>query len=503
MEKKIIIIGAGIAGLSAGCFARMNGYNAEIYESGGLPGGLCTSWKKGGYTIDGCLHWLTGSSPSDSFYQIWKELGAIQGRRIYDHKEFYRFTGQDGRTLILYSDADRLEKHLIELSPDDIKPIKLLCNLIRKFSKFNTSQNKAYELFNFIDVINMMISMMPYMKLFRFCSEQSMADFAERFKDPLIYEVFPQILADKDMSLLALVATMALLNKKGGGFPEGGSLEFAKAIEKRFLNLGGKIFYGKKVEKIIVKENKACGVFLAKGEEHQADYIISAADLHTTTYNMLDGKYIEPQHEELFNKAKIFKSSVQVSIGVNMDFPDEPDCIAQIYKLDFPLLVGNQRIDWFVVRHYNFDHSLAPIGKSVVECTYMVDDFEFWERLYNTNRAGYKAEKERILSITIEELNRKYPDLSSCIEVTDVLTPMTYVRYTGNYKGSYMTWVMTPDLIKNHRVIKKTLPGLENFWLSGMWVVPPGGVPSGAKSSRDIIQIICLKDRKKFITTVP
>ena len=80
MAKKVIIIGAGIAGLSAGCYARMNGYEAEIYEAHTRPGGLCTSWKRKGYTIDGCIHWLTGSSPKDSFYTLWAELGAVQGR---------------------------------------------------------------------------------------------------------------------------------------------------------------------------------------------------------------------------------------------------------------------------------------------------------------------------------------------------------------------------------------------------------------------------------------
>jgi phytoene dehydrogenase-like protein len=503
LEKKIIIIGAGIAGLSAGCYARMNGYDTEIYESGNGPGGLCTSWKKGGYTIDGCLHWLTGSSPADNFYKIWKELGAIQGRRVFNHKEFYRYTGRDGRTLILYNDVDHLESHLLEFSPEDAKPIKLLCKLIRKFSKFNISQDKPYELFNFFDGIGMMISMLPYMKLFKFCGEQSMGDFAERFKDPLLYEIFPQILADKDISLLAFVATMALLNKKGGGFPQGGSFEFSKAIEKRYLKLGGKIYYAKKVEKIVVRKGVASGILLENGMEHYADYVISAADLYNTIFKMLDGKYIEQQHQELFNKAKIFKSSIQVSLGVNMDFPTEPDCIAQIYKLDLPLLAGNQRVDWFVVRHYNFDHTLAPAGKSVVECTFIVDDFEFWERLHASNKVTYKAEKDRIASVTIEELSKKYPGFSSRLEVTDVLTPMTYIRYTGNYRGSYMTWVMTPDLMKNHRVIKKTLPGLENFWLSGMWVLPPGGVPSAAKTSRDIIQIICHKDKKKFMVAEP
>lgn len=499
MGKKIVIIGAGIAGLSAGCYARMNGYDAEIYESHSLPGGLCTSWKKGEYTIDGCLHWLTGSAPSDSFYKLWKELGAVQGRRMYDREEFYRFTGTEGKTFIAYCNVERLEKHMKELSPADTEPIELFCRLIRKFSKFKSPQDKAYELFNFFDIIRMIWTMRPYMKDFNFCSHTSIDEFAGRFKDPFLHEVFPLILGNKDMSMLAIVATMALLHNKAGGFPEGGSLEFARAIEKRLLSLGGKIFYSKRVEKILVKDGKACGIRLANGTEIMSDYVISCADLHTTVYKMLDGKYIEPQHEELFDTAQIFNSSVQVSFGVNMDFSHEPDCVAEAYKLKTPVLIGNQKTDWFMVHNYSFDPTLAPKGKTVVECLFSVEDFNYWEKLY-ADRTAYKAEKERIAAIVAEELEKKYPGFISCIEITDVLSPMTYVRYTGNYKGTYMTWVMTPDLLKRYRLVKKTLPGLDNFWLSGMWIMPPGGVPTGAKTSRDILQLICRKDKKKFRT---
>ena len=42
-EKTIIIIGAGIAGLAAGCYAQMNGYRSQIFEMHFAPGGLCTS----------------------------------------------------------------------------------------------------------------------------------------------------------------------------------------------------------------------------------------------------------------------------------------------------------------------------------------------------------------------------------------------------------------------------------------------------------------------------
>ena len=500
MQKKIVIIGAGIAGLSAGCYARMNGYDAEIYEQGHLPGGLCTSWKRGGFTIDGCLHWLTGSAPSDNFHQIWKELGAIQGKKIYDHDQFYRFTGLDGRTLILYNNADRLEEHMKDLSPADHDTIELLCSMIRKFSEFNMPQDKAGELYSVFDFIRIMLSMGPYMKIFRFCGSVTMGEFAERFSDPLIREVIPLMLGDKDMSLISFVATMALLHKKGGGFPEGGSLEFAKAIEKRFLNLGGKIIYGKKAGIILVKEGAACGILLENGGEIKADYVISAADMHSTIYKMLNGLYLEPQHQELFRKAKIFSSSVQVSFGVNMDLSSEPDCIAQTFKLNVPLIIGNQKADWLMVRNYSFDPTLAPKGKSVVECMFMIDDFEYWESLYS-NKSAYEEEKARIAKTVSDELNNIYPGFSDRIEVTDVLSPMTYVRYTGNYRGAYMTWVMTPYLMKNHRVVKKTLPGLKNFWLSGMWIQPPGGVPTGAKTSRDIVQLICRQDKRKFSTT--
>ena len=51
MSKSVDIVGAGIAGLSVGCYLQMNGYRTQIFEQHELPGGLCTSWKRGGYTF--------------------------------------------------------------------------------------------------------------------------------------------------------------------------------------------------------------------------------------------------------------------------------------------------------------------------------------------------------------------------------------------------------------------------------------------------------------------
>jgi len=499
MSKKIIIIGAGIAGLSAGCYARMNGYEAEIYEMHDKPGGLCTSWKRKGYTIDGCIHWLTGTHPKSNFHKLWAELGAVQGRRIINHDVFCRYTGSDGRTLVIYYDVDKLEKHLKELSPQDSDTIELFCQLVRKFTKFQMPIDKAYELYNILDIAKLFIRMMPFSRDMNFCNQVTIGEFAQRFKDPLLREIFPMIIAEKDYPLLSLVITLAGLHMKDGGFPEGGSLEFAKAIERRCLNLGGKIFYKCRVTKIIEENGRAVGIRLDDGREISGDYVISAADLRTTLYQMLDGRHIDPMHEELFNTCKLIPSMVQVSFGVNMDLSSQPECVGELYR---PKLIKDQRVDWIVVRNYCFDSTLAPPGRSVVESGFTCSDYEYWEKLAK-DRNAYLAEKDKIAAAFADELELRYPGFKSAIEVTDVATPMTYVRYTGNWKGTFMTWVISPDKVKKFRMVKKTVPGLDNFWLSGMWVLPPGGVPTGVITSRGIIQIICRKDKQRFKTSIP
>ena len=61
MGREMIIVGAGIAGLSTGYYAQRNGYQATIYEMHKIPGGLCTAWKRKGYTFDISMHMLVGS----------------------------------------------------------------------------------------------------------------------------------------------------------------------------------------------------------------------------------------------------------------------------------------------------------------------------------------------------------------------------------------------------------------------------------------------------------
>jgi phytoene dehydrogenase-like protein len=130
--KKVIIIGAGIAGLTCGIYARLNGFDTEIYESHGIPGGECTGWDRDGYHFDGCVHWLVGSKPGTSLNSLWRETGVIDDSvRIINHDVFTRYE-EDGASVTLYTDADKLEKHLLDIAPEDKSAIKELCKMIRQ-----------------------------------------------------------------------------------------------------------------------------------------------------------------------------------------------------------------------------------------------------------------------------------------------------------------------------------------------------------------------------------
>ncbi len=103
----------------------------------------------------------------------------------------------------------------------------------------------------------------------------------------------------------------------------------------------------------------------------------------------------------------------------------------------------------------------------------------------------------------IEQLERFYPGIGGQVEMVDVATPLSYERYTGNWQGSSCGWLLTkrtmPLMILGMR---KTLPGLKNFWMAGQWVEPGGSVPVVAMSGRLAVQSICRQDGKAFQTQI-
>jgi phytoene dehydrogenase-like protein len=109
----IIIIGAGISGLAAGCYAQMNGYRSVIFEAHDQPGGLCTAWPRQGYTFDAGIHYIFGTGPGQPFYSLWQELGAFDGAEVYKPDGVHADHGPQGEVLRVHSQPDQLQEHLL------------------------------------------------------------------------------------------------------------------------------------------------------------------------------------------------------------------------------------------------------------------------------------------------------------------------------------------------------------------------------------------------------
>jgi phytoene dehydrogenase-like protein len=115
----------------------MNGYRATIVEMHSGPGGVCTSWKRDGYTFDGCIHNLAGTSPDTALHEMWQELGVVPTLQMHAYEELVRVERPDGPPLIVYTDLDRLERHLKELAPADTEVIDELVGAARRFTHFD------------------------------------------------------------------------------------------------------------------------------------------------------------------------------------------------------------------------------------------------------------------------------------------------------------------------------------------------------------------------------
>jgi phytoene dehydrogenase-like protein len=504
MGKSIIIIGGGITGLSAGCYGQMNGYRTSIFEMHDKPGGVCTAWDCQGYTIDGCIHWLVGTNPANNFYPIWKELGALPGQPIVNHDYFLRVEGKGGKVFNVYSNLDRLEQHMKELAPEDKGVIEEFIGGARKCTRISMPVEKAPELYSPIDGLKLMFKMFPFLRLMRKWSKVSTVEFAQRFKNPFLRETFTAGFAGEisGLPILFTLMTLAWLDQKAAGYTVGGSLEFARAIERRYLGLGGEISYKSPVVKILVKDDRAVGVCLTDGTEHRSDIVISAADGHATIFDMLGGKYIDDKIKGYYDKPILFPPLVYIGLGVKRSFDDVPSSVAGvIFLLDKPLTITGKKHQRLGVQIYNFDPTLAPKGKTVLK-TQFNTDYDYWKKL-SQEPERYKAEKEQIADQVIAVLDQHFPGLAAKVEMRNVATPLTWERYTGNWRGSYEGWLPTAkgDMAFFTGRMSKTLPGLGNFYMAGQWVEPGGGLPTAAMSGRNVSQIICKKDKKPFVTT--
>jgi phytoene dehydrogenase-like protein len=303
-----------------------------------------------------------------------------------------------------------------------------------------------------------------------------------------------------EFSMFFMLFTFAYLHNKNAAYPIGGSMPMSQAMEKRYKELGGIINYSKRVDKIITENNRATGIILSDGAEHRSNIVISAADGYNTIFKMLEGKYTDEKIKNSYDKWPLFPPLIFIGLGVNRRFGDVPFSVSGFtYALKRPVQIADKIRERLSVHLYNHDQSMAPEGRTVLTLMFETD-YDYWKKL-SEDRKEYEQKKDEIAGIVIDLLDQRFPGISSQVEMIDVATPMTFERYTGNWKGSFEGWLITPE---NANVVMKpmsqSLPGLSNFYMCGQWVEPGGGLPTGVMSGRRLIKALCKEDHKNFRT---
>lgn len=528
-RETMLIIGAGLGGLSTGCYAQMNGYKTHLLEMHEIPGGCCTSWEKGKFTFDWCVSWLLGSGPGNEMYDVWREIGGLDGKQIRHPEVFNIVTTASGDSVRFYSAPDKLEKHLCEISPEDTKLIKNFCKGLRQFIKCLKAYPflKPVGLMKWHEKARMLASFIPHFNLIRKTISTLMTDYSANFKSPVLQEAFNFILYEKhpNFPVLPFYFQLASHATHSAGVPEHGSLGLARSIEARFLKLGGKVSYNTKVEEILVENNTAVGVRLSNGETLFADIIVSASDGYNTVMRMLKGKYLNDTYRKLYTECitkpdLVFPGYFTLFLGLEKHFAEGEYCTTYILPEDLAeQLIGIRHASINVQFRNALYPELSPRDTSIIYLSYFCDiapwrelaegeeqvsrDFkgEHIHTLPVKRGRAYQLAKKQVASLLIDFLEEKFPGLRDAISTRDIATPLTQVRYTGNYDGSVLGWqpfVESGESLEEE--VKRSgpgLPGLQNFYFSGVWATT-GGLIRAATAGRHVMQFICKDDNKAF-----
>ena len=360
-KKKVVIIGGGVSGLSAGVYALMAGFEVEIYEKNAIPGGECIGWNRKGYHVDNCIHWLTGTKKGTDLYELWKKVGALSDDTEYAKvDEFYTST-YDGKQVTLWNDLKRTERELIEASPEDEEEIKKLIQYVEYSKQCLFPAKKPMEMWGVKDYIGMGKTMADFPKVIKEFGKISLEEYSKRFKSPLLQKMICDYLP-KTYTAYSFLVSYATMADGNGNIPMGASLQMSLRMEKRFKELGGKICYNSGAEKIVVEKKTATGIKLEDGTFVRADYVIPTVDTHLLFNKLLSKDYMPKELVKAYDPSSKNDyptvSGFQIAFAVSEKITRGETVFIEID----PLHVGVNDFGRMYVKFYGYDPIFVKDG---------------------------------------------------------------------------------------------------------------------------------------------
>jgi phytoene desaturase len=493
-KPSVIIIGAGLGGLSTGIYAQSNGYRCQIFDHARHPGGVAAQWKRQGYTIDGGIHFYMGYRRGRPDHDLYRELGVYQADQYLEITNYGRFIDPNsGRSLDITQDLDQLAASMRQISPKDTTFINKFIKGAKAFraSSMTATMQKPPEMTRWWDTLKMMFKMRRTLRYYSGWYMQSIGKATRELHDPWLAHVFKYLFLP-DVPVVFVMIVLGALAGRNMAVRRDGSGGFARALEKRYLDLGGTVAYGSTVEKILAEKDQAVGVRLKNGEEYRADHIVSAADGFSTLYDLLDGQYTTAEMKKLHEEWPLWKPVVLINYGVDRDFSQEPSIM--MLQSTSPVGAGFLASDCWVIRVFNYCPDCAPADRTLVQVM-IESEWQPWKDL-RKNKNAYNAEKEMTARQVLTRLDAVWPGIKDQVDMTNVATPYTWWRYTRNRRGAFEGFAINDKVFTTS--VKRALPNLDNFYMAGQWVVPGGGVIPTLLSGKHAAMLLCRRDGIAF-----
>ncbi len=474
-QKKVIIIGSGIAGIAAAIRLAVKGYCVEVFEANDHPGGKLSEIKNRGFRFDAGPSLLT-------MPQYIDELFRLAGKKP---SEYFRYQKLDINSNYFYEDGTRITAYTDEHKFADEISSKTTISI--KSITTNTKYSQA--IYNITHRAFLERSLNRFRNFFRWDAIKTLFQLPKIdamrtmhaanqsfFKDEHIIQFYDRYATYNGSNPYQAPATLNVIphleQHFGAYFPEGGMYSIVTALVKLAEELGVKFHYRSPVDEIVLDGKRAKGIKV-KGRLHEADIIISNADLWPTYKNLLKNyPHIHPKktlQQERSSSALIFYW------GMNKQFAklDLHNIFFSVdYKAEFEHLWQQKTIYTDPTIYINISSKLntkdAPENCEnwFVMINAPANEGQDWDSLINIARENIIAKLNRLL----------VEDISQFITCENVLDPRGIEANTSSYQGSIYGTSSNSRYAAFLRHANHSSK-IKNLYFCGGSVHPGGGIP--------------------------